>query len=168
MIFKSDDDRPSELNGFLDSGSRLAGELSFDASFRIDGAFTGKVLSEGSLVVGEGGEVDGEMRVGTLFVSGLVKGTVHAARRIQLASGARVFADLETPSLVVEDGALFGGRCTMTRDGERIGESASPGEPQRGPRAAPSPGAGEEPGTGPGDPGDQGEEGSRGPVRTVS
>ena len=73
MIFKSDG-KQSDLNGFLDGGSHLQGELRFDASFRVDGKLTGTVESEGDLIVGEAGEVDGEVRAGQVFVSGTVKG----------------------------------------------------------------------------------------------
>ena len=118
MIWKSDA-KPTDLNGFLDSGSDVQGELRFEASFRIDGKFTGTVVSEGDLMVGEGGEVEGDLQVGRVFVSGTVRGNVSALRRVQIAAGGKVFADLATPSLVIEDGALFEGRCAMTRE-ERV------------------------------------------------
>jgi cytoskeletal protein CcmA (bactofilin family) len=108
--------KQSALNGFLDSGSATQGELRFETSFRVDGRFTGTIHSEGDLVVGEGGEVDGELKVGALFVTGTVRGTVRAARRVQIAPGGKLYAELDTPSLVIEDGALFEGRCTMTRE----------------------------------------------------
>lgn len=115
MIFKGGSG--GELNGFVDAGSRFEGELHFDTAFRIDGKVSGTVVSDGNLVVGEGGEVEGEVRVGQVFVSGVVRGRIRAARRIQLSASARVAADLETPSLVIEDGATFEGRCVMRRDG---------------------------------------------------
>jgi cytoskeletal protein CcmA (bactofilin family) len=74
MIFKGDEAK-GELNGFLDAGSHIQGELHFEDTFRIDGKVTGKIQSAGDLVVGEKGEVDGEIYVGRLFVSGSVKGS---------------------------------------------------------------------------------------------
>ena len=100
MIFKSAA-KQSDLNGFLDSGSQLQGELRFQTSFRIDGKLTGTVVSEGDLIVGDGGEVEGELRVGQVVVSGTVRGTISASRRIHLSSTGKVFADVDTPSLVV-------------------------------------------------------------------
>ena len=130
MIFKSGG--PSgegELNGFVDAGSRLQGELHFDSSFRVEGKIGGTVVSDGHLVVGAGGEVEGEVRVGDVFVSGTVRGTVRAARRVQISATGRVFADLHTPSLVVEDGAIFEGSCSMARESAPRGEtSGSTGE----------------------------------------
>lgn len=121
MIFKSDSST-GDLNGFLDRGSRIQGELSFETTFRVDGTVEGTVNSQGDLVVGEGGVVDGEVQVGQVFVSGTVKGSVKAQRKVHIAPGGKVLADLETPALIVEDGAVVEGRCTMSRqvrDGER-------------------------------------------------
>jgi len=118
MIFKSDG-KQGDLNGFLDSGSHLEGELRFDASFRVDGKLTGKVDSEGDLIVGESGEIDGELKVGQIFVSGTVRGTIHAKRRIHIAPSGKVFAEIDTPALIIEGGATFEGRCAMSREGVR-------------------------------------------------
>jgi len=117
MIFKSDGKQSSsDLNGFLDSGSHLQGELRFDTSFRVDGKLTGAVTSEGDLIVGESGEIDGEIRVGQVFISGTVRGKIHAKKRIQIAPNGKLFAEIETPALVIEDGATFEGSCSMSRD----------------------------------------------------
>lgn len=118
MIFKSEG-KPSDLNGFLDSGSHVEGELRFETSFRVDGRFTGTVRSDGDLIVGEGGEVEGEIHVGQIFVSGTVRGSVRAARKVQISPNGKVYADLDTPSLIVEDGAFLEGRCAMDREGAR-------------------------------------------------
>lgn len=119
-MFSKSDGQP-DLNGFLDQGSKLQGELRFDASFRVDGDFEGSVRSSGRLVVGEDGKLDAEIHVGHLLVSGEVRGSVKAAEQIQIASGGRLLADIETPSLLIEDGAIFEGRCSMTGKGDKGG-----------------------------------------------
>jgi cytoskeletal protein CcmA (bactofilin family) len=97
------------LNGFLDRGARLEGTLVFDDMFRIDGALKGSVVSEHELVIGDAGEVDGEIRVGRLAVSGTVRGVVYAKERIEVHAGAKVYAELHTPTLTVEEGATIQG-----------------------------------------------------------
>lgn len=124
MIFKSDG-KQSDLNGFLDRGSHVEGELRFQTTFRVDGKFTGKVTSEGDLIVGDGGEVEGDLNVGQVFVSGTIKGTIRAAKKIQITPTGKVFAEIDTPSLAIEDGALFEGRCTMMRESAK-GATAGP------------------------------------------
>jgi cytoskeletal protein CcmA (bactofilin family) len=125
MIFKSDG-KQSDLNGFLDNGSHVHGELRFQTSFRVDGKFDGSVVSEGDLIVGDGGEVDGDLRVGQIVVSGIVRGTIRASRRVHISPSGKVFADVDTPTLVIEDGALFEGRCSMTREGARSAATSGP------------------------------------------
>ena len=115
MIFKSDE-ASGDLNGFLDAGSHIRGELSFENTFRVDGKITGTVKSKGDLVIGEGGIVDGEIEAGRIYVSGTVKGEVKARERVEIGVSGRVEADLFTPALVIEDGAFFQGRCTMDVD----------------------------------------------------
>lgn len=107
-------DGRGELNGFLDAGSHIQGELRFEDTFRVDGKVTGKVRSDGELVVGERGEVDGEIVVGRIVVAGTVKGRIEAGR-IEIARSGRVLADLATPVLVVEEGGFVEGTCTMQR-----------------------------------------------------
>lgn len=119
-----------ELNGILDRGSHLRGELHFEQTFRVDGKLTGKVISDGDLVIGERGEIEGEIEVGRVFVSGIVRGHIRTARRLEICAGGRVFADVETPALVIGEGALFEGNCAMER-GAPAGETAADG-----PRAA--------------------------------
>ena len=134
MLFKSESTQ-GDLNGFIDRGSELRGELHFENNFRVDGRIVGTVISEGSLVVGDHGEVEGEVKVGRVFVAGTVKGSVEAGRQVQIAPGGKVYADISTPSLVIEDGAVFEGHCSMGRrkkaspstspSGEASGEDSS-------------------------------------------
>ncbi|HUO86577.1 MAG TPA: polymer-forming cytoskeletal protein [Thermoanaerobaculia bacterium] len=122
-MFKNSGDSQNDLNGFLDRGSRLSGELHFDSSFRIDGRFEGKISSSGRLIVGESGEVEGDIHVRHVAVSGQLRGTVKADEQIHIAAGGRVAADLETPSLLIEDGAQFDGRCSMARQSAKADDA---------------------------------------------
>ena len=120
----------SQLNGFLDAGSHLRGELHFEDTFRIDGRLTGKVDSDGDLYVGERGEVQGEVRVGRLFVTGKVDAVI-SAQRVEVAAGGQLRGEVSTPCLVIDEGAIFEGQARMV-ERERVlaaaaGPSASPG-----------------------------------------
>jgi cytoskeletal protein CcmA (bactofilin family) len=103
----------STLNGFLDKGSQLTGELQFEETFRIDGRFEGKIRSGSELILGDTAEVTGEIDVARLSVNGSLKGTVRATERVELHPRARVEADVTTPVLKIEEGARFDGSCRM-------------------------------------------------------
>ena len=123
MMFKSEG-KQSDLNGFLDSGSNVTGELRFQTSFRVDGKFSGTVISDGELIVGQGGEVDGDVRVGQVVVSGTVSGTIRAGRRVHLSSSGTLLADIETPVLIIDEGGFFKGRCSMAREETKVVSAA--------------------------------------------
>lgn len=128
MMFKAGG-TSGDLNGFLDTGSHMKGELRFDDTFRVDGKLSGKVISEGELIVGESGEIDGEIDVQTVYVSGRVNGSIRATGKIEISASGHVSADVETVSFLVEHGAFFEGRCAMSRP-----VTADGGEPRRSPQ----------------------------------
>ncbi len=101
------------LNGFVDSGCTIRGELEFSSYFRVDGRVEGTVRSRSELVVGEGGVVEGEVEVARCIVGGEVRGTIRAAEQVLLHAGAKVWADIHTPTLVMEDGAFLEGSVAM-------------------------------------------------------
>ncbi|MCB1034603.1 MAG: polymer-forming cytoskeletal protein [Acidobacteria bacterium] len=113
MIFKSEGGS-SDLNGFLDAGSHVEGDLRFENTFRIDGKLTGRIVSNGTLIVGEAGQMVGDVQAGQVFISGRVEGTIEAQQRVQIEATGKVLADIETPSLIIVDGAVFEGRCSMS------------------------------------------------------
>jgi len=116
----------STLNGFLDKGSHLQGELLFEETFRIDGRFQGKIRSGSELILGDTADVTGEIEVGRLSVNGSLKGTVRATERVELHARARVEADVTTPILKIEEGARFDGSCRMAESaGSNVVDLAS-------------------------------------------
>jgi len=57
--------------------------------------------------------VAGKIEIDTAVISGQVNGTLHAKRKIEMLPPAVVRADIVTSSLVVEEGAVFEGNCSM-------------------------------------------------------
>ena len=97
------------LNGFLDKGSHLKGELTFEETFRIDGKFEGRIPSGSELILGDSAEVDAEIRVERISINGTLKGTVYASERIEIHPRARVTADLHSPVLQDRGGRVLPG-----------------------------------------------------------
>jgi cytoskeletal protein CcmA (bactofilin family) len=102
-----------EINAFLGAGTSYQGKLNFQGSVRIDGTFQGEVSSEGTLVIGREAEVEGQIDVGQLVLSGRVQGEVRAKERVALHKTANMVGSLQTPVLVVEEGAIIEGKITM-------------------------------------------------------
>jgi len=105
------------LNGFVDSGCTLKGELEFSNSFRVDGRVEGTIRSKSELVVGEDGRVEGEIDVARCLVGGQVRGIVRASEKVVLHASAKVWGELHAPAIVMEDGAFLEGKVDMAPAG---------------------------------------------------
>lgn len=104
-----------KLTAFLDEGSEIEGKYTFSGTVLLNGKFQGEIASPDTLIIGERGVVNATVRAGTLVVNGELVGDVHASERVELAGRARVFGDLESPVLVLEEGVIFEGRCRMPK-----------------------------------------------------
>lgn len=105
--------KKDELTGYFDQGVKITGELEFQNTLRIDGQFQGKIRSQDLLVIGEHGNVEGEIEVGALSVHGVVRGKIRTRDRLEIQKSGRVYADVATPSLLVVDGGILQGNCEM-------------------------------------------------------
>lgn len=104
---------PGALTAFIDQGSSFEGKLSFKDTVRIDGHFSGEIASENTLVVGETGEIEANIRSRNVVVSGTVSGDIHAESRVVLHKTARIMGDVESPAVAIEEGAVVNGRLCM-------------------------------------------------------
>jgi cytoskeletal protein CcmA (bactofilin family) len=110
--------KSGELNGFLDRGATFKGELEFEDTMRIDGRFHGKIVSKNELIVGESATIEGDILVGRVAISGTVIGKIVASQRVEIHRNGKVYSDIDTPALIIEEGAIFQGNCVM---GDRKG-----------------------------------------------
>jgi len=102
-----------DIKAFLGPGSQFEGKLLFHEIVRLDGTFRGEISSGDTLIVGDGADLEGEVSVGTLILSGRFKGTIKASIKVDLRSPARVEGNIETPKLVVEEGVVLNSTLVM-------------------------------------------------------
>ena len=107
-----------KLTAFLDEGSEIEGKYTFTGTVLLNGKFQGEIASPDTLIIGERGVVNASVRTGTLVVNGELVGNVHASERVELTGRARVFGDLESPVVVLEEGVMFEGHCRRPRSVE--------------------------------------------------
>jgi cytoskeletal protein CcmA (bactofilin family) len=107
--------RRNGLTAFIDEGSEIEGRYTFKGTVMLNGRFKGDISSTDTLIIGEKGTVTGDIRAGQVLISGEVVGNVFGTERVELKRTARVFADVEAPLIVVEEGVLFEGHCRMTK-----------------------------------------------------
>ncbi|MFN2532346.1 MAG: polymer-forming cytoskeletal protein [Pyrinomonadaceae bacterium] len=108
------DIKEGTLSGFVGGGTVVTGEANFKAMMRVDGHLSGRVnSSSGTLIVGANGKVDANIEVAVAIIHGAINGDIIATQRLELGRAAKVNGNIQTPSLVIEQGAVFEGSCKM-------------------------------------------------------
>ena len=102
----------------IDHGCGGEGSLSFTGTVAMNGKFRGEMFTADTLFLGAEGEVEAEVQVTVGIISGQVKGNITGRERIELTRSARIFGNIVTPILVLEEGAMFDGQCKASRHGE--------------------------------------------------
>jgi cytoskeletal protein CcmA (bactofilin family) len=116
------------LNAFLGEGTSFKGILTFEGTVRIDGRLEGEIFTKDTLVIGEGAQVTAAIHAGVVVIGGTVHGNVTAERKIEINPTGRLYGNISTPSLVIQEGVVFEGSCTMGR-GAGEGGAPEPAEP---------------------------------------
>ena len=108
-----DMDMKSDVKAYFDAGIKLEGKLIFEGTARIDGQVTGEIYSKDTVIIGEKALIEAQVEVNTIIISGNVQGNIKAKHLIHLKKTAQVIGDLDTPSLIIEEGGIFEGGCKM-------------------------------------------------------
>lgn len=110
------DIKEGRLSGFVGHGTTLTGETQFQAMLRVDGHLIGTVSSDtGTLIIGTNGQVDANILVAAAMINGTVNGDIVASEKLQLGRTARVMGNIQSPRLIVEEGAILEGSCSMLK-----------------------------------------------------
>jgi cytoskeletal protein CcmA (bactofilin family) len=121
MLGKKDMDdfeKSGDLNTIIGKGSAVEGSVKVQSSLRVDGRIKGQVSTTDSLVIGKEGEIEGEVRVKNAIVGGKIKGKIFASGKVVLEAKSSFYGELKTSKLVIDEGAIFEGVCSMTDDGK--------------------------------------------------
>jgi cytoskeletal protein CcmA (bactofilin family) len=111
----------------LGPDAEVTGKLSFATPTRIEGKLKGELRATDLLVIGAQAVVQANVHAEKLVVLGEVRGQVQGASRVEICSGGRLYGDIETKCLVVQEGATFEGRSKM---GQELGVASGLEPPQ--------------------------------------
>lgn len=108
------------MNTVIGKDSNFTGKVEVSSSLRVDGKVKGEIVSQETVVIGPTGVVEGNITSKSCVIAGRVIGNVSAPDKVELQAKSLLQGDLKTKGLVIEQGAVFQGSCTM-----REGDSAS-------------------------------------------
>lgn len=100
-------------------GTTIVGTITTNNDIRIDGALDGDLICKGKLVVGQQGNVKGNIKCNTAEIVGLVDGKIDVSDLLSLKSTSKVIGNIKTKILSIEPGALFSGTCDMNNTPEK-------------------------------------------------
>ncbi len=114
--YESTPSTAGDIRTLIGEGCVFEGNITLSDSTRIDGNVKGNIKSSGVLVLGEKGLVEGDITAEEVVVYGSIVGNVKS-KRIEVKRGATVDGDISTEILVIEEGAVYNGKCSMNSEG---------------------------------------------------
>lgn len=112
----------SKISAFIGLGTAFQGQLTFEGVIRLDGRFSGEIQSAGTLIIGDTAQITAEIDVDTVVVSGEVHGNIRAGKRIECHAPAKIFGNIASPVVIIDEGVLFEGNCQMAEVAEGAGQ----------------------------------------------
>lgn len=107
------DAKLGEWTGFLDTGVKVEGTIDVEGTFRFDATMKGTIISRDVLLVGESAKIEGQIEGNQVVVAGRFDGVIFAKGRVEIQPKGVVTGEIHTPTLSIEPGGVFDGRCHM-------------------------------------------------------
>jgi cytoskeletal protein CcmA (bactofilin family) len=101
------------MTAFLGRGSKLTGKVTLSGPGRIDGHLEGEISATDALVIGEHATINARITGSSIVIHGTVNGDITARTRLEVRAPGKVTGNIDTKCLVIQEGAVFEGRCTM-------------------------------------------------------
>lgn len=109
----------SYINSLVGKGTRFDGELNLTGLLRIDGDFTGSINTEDKVLIGRSGRVKCSISAGSVIIGGVVKGNIFSTGKVVVLSTGMVLGNIKAPSIIIEQGVVFNGKCHVLAGDQR-------------------------------------------------
>ncbi len=103
-------------SNLIGENSYFTGRFLINGSLRIDGRFEGKYLQADQLYIGPTGKIKTSINAVSVIIEGLVIGNINASSRVLLMPTSKIYGDIKTPELIIQNGVILEGRCTISND----------------------------------------------------
>ena len=122
---KNVDNPVRDIETIIGKGTVVTGQLQSSGNIRVDGRIEGGVTITGDAVIGESGDVHGDINAGSLTVAGTVTGNVNCDGNLSIHATGQLVGDVRVRSLNIADGGIFKGRSEMdVRTGDSLSGSS--------------------------------------------
>jgi len=108
-----------ETNTTIGPKSHFEGKFAVKGALKIDGKFEGEALIVDKVFIGPRGKVKTNIQASSVVVEGILIGNIRASNRVLLLPTSRILGDIQTPELIIQNGTILKGRCTISHDSEQ-------------------------------------------------
>ncbi len=105
-----------KISSIIGEGSIIEGDYSAKGAIRMDGCITGNVKVTGILIMGASGKIIGDVTAASAVIGGELIGNLEAENKVELTGSAKVIGDIKTKGIVIDENAIFQGRCDMNQE----------------------------------------------------
>ena len=112
----------NDINGKhsrIESSTSIKGDIVSEGDFRIDGTLEGSIKTNGKIVIGKEGLVNGGVSCNNADVEGKIKGNLFVSETLNLRSTCHIDGEVLIGKLIVESGANFNASCSMNKEGKK-------------------------------------------------
>lgn len=108
-----------QITSIIGMGAECNGDFTASGAIRIDGTINGNVIVTDTVILGATGCVNGDINAQKVVIGGEVYGNLNVPEKVELTSTARVIGDIITNGIVIDEKAIFQGRCDMNQDADK-------------------------------------------------
>lgn len=106
--------------------TKIKGDISSEADFRIDGHLEGNVKTSGKVVIGKDGSINGNVQCENADIEGKFSGELSVNNLLLLKASALIEGNVVVSKLAVEPGATFNASCDMKGGGVKPIQNGQP------------------------------------------
>jgi cytoskeletal protein CcmA (bactofilin family) len=100
-------------NSLIGTGTTINGDIVSSGDVRIDGVLKGNIRGSARILIGQDGQVEGDIEGLNADVMGKVHGKIVVKELLNLRANAVIKGDIRAGKLQIEPTVVFNGQCQM-------------------------------------------------------
>src|SRR5437899_7421992 len=116
----------------LNSDVEVKGNLKFDGELTFEGKLHGEIQPDGTLNLGDGAVINGNINATNVVVRGKINGNITAKEKIDIKAKTELFGDIRSARLAIEEGVTFVGKTEVNPN--KVSPTAPPPRTSEAPR----------------------------------
>ncbi|QGU96682.1 hypothetical protein GOM49_17760 [Clostridium bovifaecis] len=107
--------------------TEMEGIINSNGIIKVDGKYKGDICTKSDIIIGENGQVIGNIKANMISIAGKVEGNIIAYKLLEIEATGSLIGDILVKNICIQEGALFKGRSTMLTEVEDVGTEVDTG-----------------------------------------